>query len=140
MLKPYEPTYKAWAEAIEYFSPNEETILIGHSAGAGMIVQWLSRNPDKKVGKVILVAPWIDIEKDDWPAFDFEIDPDIAARTKGMIIFHCAEDGPETQSSVKEIRAKLKGIDYREFTGKGHFTHSSMPDDTFPELLEESLA
>jgi len=138
-LSPYKPTYKAWKRAIEYFDPNEETVLIGHSCGGGMIVQWLSRNPDVKVGKVILVAPWIDLEKEDWPAFDFEIDEDLVSRTNGLTIFHSADDVDEIQTSVKELKNRLKGNKYVEFKNMGHFTHKYLRDDTFPELLEECL-
>lgn len=138
-LNPYKPVYENWAREIERYDPTEDTILVGHSCGGGMIVQWLSKNKDKKVGKVVLVAPWIDLEKDDWPAFDFDIDENIADRTAGLTIFHSTDDVDEIQTSVKELREKLKNIKYVEFENKGHFTHHYMPDDTFPELLEECL-
>lgn len=139
-LDPYKPTYENWARAIEYFRPDEETILVGHSCGGGVIVQWLSKNLTAKVDKVVLVAPWIDLEKEDWPAFDFTLDENLASRTNGLTILHSTDDVQEIQTSVKELRAKLKGSKYVEFQGKGHFTHRTMPDDTFPELLEECLA
>lgn len=104
-----------------------------------MIAQWLSKNPEVKVGKVVLVAPWIDVEKEDWPAFDFTIDENIAERTAGLTIFHSTEDASEIGTSVKELRSRLKDINYVEFEGRGHFTHKYMPDDTFPELLKECL-
>lgn len=136
---PYKPTYESWRRAIEYFDPDEGTILVGHSCGAGMIVQWLSKNPDKKVGRVVLVAPWIDLEKEDWPAFDFELDENLVVRTAGLTIFHSADDVDEIQTSVKELRRRLKGAKYVEFKDRGHFTHHYMPDDAFTELLEECL-
>lgn len=139
ILEPHSPKYENWARAIEYFQPGEETILVGHSCGAGMIAQWLSRSPSARVGKVVLVAPWIDIEKDDWPAFDFEIDESLINRTAGLTIFHSTDDVEEIQTSVKELRSRLKGAKYVEFKDRGHFTHHYMPDDTFPELLEECL-
>lgn len=138
IFKPYKPAYENWAKEIERYEITPETILVGHSCGGGMIVQWLSKNQDKKVGKVVLVAPWIDIEKDDWPAFDFDLDEDLVSRTAGLTIFHSADDVEEIQTSVKELK-KLKGSKYVEFEGRGHFTHKYMPDGTFPELLEECL-
>jgi predicted alpha/beta hydrolase family esterase len=139
VFESYAPTYKKWADEIERFEVDEETTLVGHSCGGGMIVQWLSKNPDIKVGKVILVAPWIDLEKEDWPAFDFKIDENLAKRTKDLTIFHSVDDVEEIQTSVKELREKLKGVKYIEFEDKGHFTHYYMPDDKFPELLDECL-
>ncbi|HEU5004852.1 MAG TPA: alpha/beta fold hydrolase [Candidatus Saccharimonadales bacterium] len=140
MFQPYAPTYQKWATEIERFHPDEETVLVGHSCGGGMIVQWLSKNPQAKVGKVVLVAPWIDLEKDDWPAFDFTLDPDIAKRTHGLTIFHSTDDVEEIQTSVKYLTDNLNDFKYVEFEGRGHFTHKYMPDDTFPELLKECLA
>lgn len=138
-LSPYEPRYENWQTAIEYFRPGKETLLVGHSCGGGMIVQWLSKNPDVKVGKVVLVAPWIDIEKENWPAFDFQIDENLVERTAGLTIFNSTDDVEEIQASVTELKEKLKGNKYVEFEGKGHFTHKYLPDDTFPELLDECL-
>lgn len=138
-FQPYEPRYENWAMQIERFSPSKETILVGHSCGAGMIVQWLSKNSDLRVGKVVLVAPWIDVEKDDWPAFDFVLDSNIAARTAGLTIFHSLDDSPEIKSSVEVLRNKLINCSYIEFENYGHFTLSSMRTAEFPELLEECL-
>ena len=39
---------------------NRDTILIGHSAGAGFILKYLALHQNLKVRQVILVAPWID--------------------------------------------------------------------------------
>ena len=138
--QPYQPRYENWARAIEYFSPDEETILVGHSCGGGMIVQWLSRNPNAKVGKVVLVAPWIDVEKDDWPAFDFEIDESLVQRTAGLTIFHSLDDMKEIKSSVKILIRKLPGAKYVEFENAGHFIIGAMKTEEFPELLQECLA
>ena len=41
MPVPYEPEYIAWKEIFERFPLNEETILVGHSCGAGFIVRYL---------------------------------------------------------------------------------------------------
>ena len=139
VLNPFEPRYENWQRAIEYFEPDEGTLLVGHSCGAGMIVQWLSKNPDIKVGKVILVAPWIDVEKEGRPAFDFELDKDIASRTAGLTIFHSLNDSDEIQSSVIILRKKLQNAKYREFPEMGHFNIGTMRTQEFPELLDECL-
>lgn len=68
MPKAYEPNYEAWKEMFERFEINENSILIGHSCGGGFLTRWLSEN-DVRVGKVALVAPWLD------PLPEKEIDP-----------------------------------------------------------------
>lgn len=138
--EPYSPKYENWAAEIERYKPDGDTILVGHSCGGGMIVQWLSKNPGAKVGKVVLVAPWIDIEKNDWPAFDFLLDEKLADRTAGVNIFHSLDDSPEIHSSVAELRKKLEDVHYTEFIDYGHFTQNGMKGRTdFPELLEECI-
>jgi predicted alpha/beta hydrolase family esterase len=139
VYKPYVPRYENWAAEIDRYNPNKNTLLVGHSCGGGMIIQWLSKNRDMHVGKVVLVAPWIDIERDDWPAFDFALDGDLASRTKGLTIINSDDDSEEIQASVNELRKKLNGVKYMEFKNRGHFTISKMPDGTFPELLDECL-
>jgi pimeloyl-ACP methyl ester carboxylesterase len=114
--------------------------LVGHSCGAGFWVRYLSEHKALRVGKVVLVAPWIDTEQaDPGGFFAFELDPDLAARTGGLTIFHSSNDVDEIQTSVTSLRQQLRDIHYREFENKGHFTHKYLPDDTFPELLEELL-
>ena len=136
----FEPQWERWVKEVERFKIWLETILVGHSTGAGFWVRYLSERPDLKVGRVILVAPYLDVEKESTTEFfDFEIDVDIAARTKGLIIFHSDNDGPEMQSTVKLLRKKLKNFKYKELHGLGHFTHKNLPTDKFPELLEECL-
>jgi uncharacterized protein len=134
----YEPLWERWVREIERYDITPDTMLVGHSCGGGFWVRYLSENRDLQVGKVVLVAPWIDIEqKDPNKMFDFKIDPNIASRTKGLTIFNSSDDAEEILSSVEKLRQTLEGINYKEFSGLGHFTHSRMPDDTFPELLTE---
>ena len=132
----YEPDWDRWVKEVERFEIKADTILVGHSTGAGFWVRYLSEHKELSVDKVVLVAPWIDVEQEDPNNFfKFEIDPNLVKRTKGLVIFHSTDDVPEIQSAVARLKT-LPGIDYREFTGRGHFTHKYMPDDTFPELLE----
>lgn len=137
----YEPLWERWVREVERFDIGPETILVGHSCGAGFWVRYLSEHQDLKVGKVVLVAPWIDVEKSDPNGFfDFQLDPNLAGRTQGLTIFHSSDDVEEIQTSVARLREELKGFKYREFENKGHFTHKYLPDDTFPELLQELIA
>jgi uncharacterized protein len=130
-----EPVYSKWKEAFEKHSINEETILIGHSCGGGFLVRWLSENK-VGVGKVILVAPWLDPEGEiDKEFFNFEIDPDIAKKTAGLTIMYSSDDFSDILETIEILKVKLVGADYREFTGKGHFTLGDMGTEEFPELL-----
>lgn len=134
---PYSPEYSAWKEMLERFPIDEETILIGHSCGAGFIVRYLSEN-NVKVRKVVLVAPWIDPDKYlDTDMFDFTIDENIADKTQGLTLFSSTNDMEEVQKSVEQIKAKVKNIKVVEFQSAGHFCYEDMGTDAFPELLAE---
>ena len=137
--KPWQPRYDVWSKEFERFDITADTILVGHSCGGGFLVRWLSEHPDAKVGKVVLVAPWLNPENnpasDTADFFDFKIDPDMAAHTKGITIFHSDNDQATIQRSVAIIREQAKDIGYKEFH-KGHFCREDLGTDAFPELLE----
>lgn len=138
--KPWQP-YEIWKRELERFEITPETILIGHSAGGGFIVRWLSENKDKKVDKVVLVAPWLNPDNntisDTADFFDFHIDPNLVERTNGFSIFNSDNDQTSVQQSVKILRDKIKKYNYREFHNFGHFCYNDLKTDEFPELLEE---
>lgn len=139
--EPYAPRYHVWKREFERFDVTPETVLVGHSCGGGFLIRWLSENKDREVGKVVLVAPWINPENnplsDTADFFDFEIDPDLVSRTAGVTIFNSDNDQATIQQSVQIIREKVKGIDYREFHDKGHFCYEDLKTVEFPELVEE---
>lgn len=140
---PFRPRYDEWKKEFERFDITPETILVGHSCGGGFLVRYLSEHKDLKVGKVVLVAPWINPLKydvsDTADFFDFEIDPEFPARTKGVTVFISSDDEPSVVKTVGILKEKVQGITYREYTDRGHFTYSVMKTDQFPELLEEVL-
>lgn len=138
----YIPDYKVWKREFERFDITPETILVGHSCGGGFLVRWLSENKDKQVGKVVLVAPWIDPNKtigEDNDFFEFEMDIELVSRTKGVTIFNSDTDMKAVHTSVKQIMDTIQNIKLVEFKNKGHFCLSDLGGEAFPELLEEIL-
>lgn len=128
--------YPTWKKEFERYEITPETMLVGHSCGGGFIIRWLSENKDAKVGKVVLVAPWLDVDREfTTDFFDFEIDPDLASRTKGLVVFNSDNDEESTQKTAKLIREKIKEVKYREFHNYGHFCLKDLKTEKFPELL-----
>lgn len=137
MPVPYNPEYNSWKKVFEGFEINEDTILIGHSCGGGFLVRYLSEN-NIKVGKVILVAPWMDVEKTlDTGMFDFTINSEIVSNTKGVTIFESTNDNFRIKENIGKMKSEIAGIKTVEFKDYGHFTHKRMKTREFPELLEE---
>lgn len=134
----FDRNWEVWNREVERFDIGPETILIGHSTGAGFFVKYLSIHNNIKVDKVVLVAPWMDPDRDKTKNFfdDFEIDPDLASRTSGVTIFNSDNDQESVQKTVKILREKIKDIAYKEFHNYGHFCIGDMHTPEFPELLE----
>jgi len=136
MPEPYEPKYEEWKKIFEKFDINENTTLIGHSCGGGFLVRYISENKIK-VGKVILVAPWIDPDNDmKSNFFEFEIDQNLVSKTSGLVIMYSTDDDSSIIDTVNILKSKLKDSRFQKFTDKGHFCYDDLKTDKFPELLE----
>lgn len=136
----FNPHYETWKKEFERFEVTPETMLIGHSCGGGFLVRWLSENKDISVGKVILVAPWIDPDrKVATDFFDFEIDPNLAQRTKSFVIFNSDNDMASVKKTVQILKDTIINSTIQEFHNYGHFTHKDMKTSEFPQLLNALL-
>lgn len=138
---PFRPRYDAWKKEFERFDITPETILVGHSCGGGFLVRYLSEHKDLHVGKVVLVAPWINPDhytvSDVADFFDFEIDPEFPSRTKGTTLFISSDDEPSVVKTANILEQKVHGLTVKKYTDRGHFTLDVMNTQEFPELLKE---
>lgn len=132
----YEMVYDAFVQEVERFDITPETLLVGHSLGAGFWVRYLSERPTLSVDKVVLVAPWLNLDHAyDSDFFDFEIDEKLADRMNQCTIFNADDDDAAMHESARYLKEKLPHVIVRDFHGYGHFTIGSMKTDAFPELL-----
>lgn len=133
---PYNPVYEEWKKVFERFEINENTILIGHSCGGGFLVRYLSEE-NVKVGKVALVAPWLDPKEGlQTGMFDFEINPNLKAKVEDLVLLTSEDDDPDIQESVDLLKSRVGEIKTISFKDKGHFTLGDMGTREFPELLD----
>ena len=136
MPEPYEPTYEKWKSVFEQFEINEDTSLVGHSCGAGFLVRWLSENK-VKVGRVALVAPWVDPDhemKNDF--YNFTIDPELARRCEDIKIFYSDDDDKTILESVSQLEGAIAGIKTEVLHNLGHLIFADMQTEEFPELRD----
>jgi predicted alpha/beta hydrolase family esterase len=139
MPEPYRPDYEKWKQVFEQFKLEPDTILVGHSCGGGFLVRWLSEH-DVKVGKVVLVAPYINPgDSDIVPGFfDFAVDPNLVQKTDGLHLFISSDDEQDELDTAKMLEEKVPGIQFHRFTDKGHFCIGfNLKTEEFPELLKE---
>ena len=136
----FDMDWDSWVKEVERFDVTPDTTIVGHSMGGGFWVRYLSEHPEVFINKLVLVAPWLNLNHEEASTFfDFEVDPGIIERTKEMIIFASDNDQSSVQNSVKFLRGKFPSATYREFHEYGHFTLKSMKTNAFPELLEAIL-
>ena len=132
----YNPQYDLWKREFERFPINEETTLVGHSCGGGFLVRWLTENK-VKVGKVVLVAPWLDPDHSKTTDFfEFKIDSETIDRVKELHVLISDDDDADIHKSVEQIVEVLSKTQIHKFRDKGHFTFGQMKTDKFPELLD----
>lgn len=135
-------TYESWKKEFERFDILPDTILIGHSCGAGFILRYLSEC-ESKFGKVYLVAPWLGLNfghEFNADFFSFDFDENLARKTNGITLISSDDDFDVIHDSIKIIKDNVNEITYLPMQGKGHFTRTSLGTDAFPELLKEVLA
>lgn len=137
----YAPDYPVWCREFERYDITPETTLVGHSCGGGFLIRWLSEHTNVKVGKVVLVAPWLDPAREETiNFFDFVLDPELVSRTNGVTVFYGDNDEVSgVKQSVDFIMEKLRDVKLVNFKNHGHFCLSEMGTEEFPELLEEIL-
>lgn len=137
VFKGYEQVWENWVTEIERFPINENTILIGHSMGGGALVRYLTEHPDITVDSVILVAPWLNLDKVmDTNFLDFTFNPVIVHHARRFIILASDDDHQTIQKSTQFLKTNLPSATYIPFHAYGHFTSETMPSNTFPELLQ----
>lgn len=149
MPQPWRPDYDAWKREFERFDINENTILVGHSFGGGFLVRWLTEN-DVKVGKVVLVAPFMGLASDNDDEdrryanehfFTFEIDGNLSSKTSGLTILKSTDDSRQVNSSIDMLMQEF-GDSCKLITleNRGHFCAPiKWVKFEFPELLEEII-
>ena len=140
MPNPVEPIYEDWKKEFEKISVNEDTILIGHSAGTTFLVHWLS-DTRKKVAKLILVAPWKIPFRDsklNETFCNYEIEKDIKNNV-GEIIYFSSNDEEEDGKKSLKIFYNALGGKIIELKNHGHFCLGDMGTEEFPELFAEVL-
>lgn len=136
MPEAYMPNYGKWLSEFKKFEINQDSILIGHSCGAGFLLRYLSEN-DITINKLILVAPWLDPGREKTTDFfDFDINQGISKRIKEIHLLYSLDDDNDILKSVKIIENNLKNMKIHKFSNYGHFTFGHMKTDKFPELLD----
>ncbi len=129
-------SYAADVDILKRQEINEDTILIGHSCGGGLLVKYLSENPDVKIGHLVLVAPWIDVLHQ-FPQYfnNFVPDPKLTERLKTIDLFYSSDDhyGSMIISGCERLQEIYPDMRVHKFTNKSHFSGDMRE---FPEIWQ----
>ncbi len=135
----YDPSYEESVAAILSLPLNSETLVVGRSLGAGVMLRLMSERNDIVLSKLIFVAPWTDPLRNYGRLFDFELDPSIPDRIKnGITVFYSSKDDAQSLKSLEAIRETIPKAKYRDIPEYGHYMiGNTMESPAFPELFEE---
>ncbi|MFA6197966.1 MAG: class I tRNA ligase family protein [Patescibacteria group bacterium] len=140
MPRDWAPVYEEWKEKFDQVYVDENTILIGDSAGGAFVLRWLGETK-RKIGHLILIAPTLELEPKEKRLVDFidyTLDKGITERASGVTVY-ISNDTPARLSSAKKIAHTL-GATIVSIPGRGHFTlMDSAKNNQFPELLDEVI-
>lgn len=135
----WKAPYEKWKQELDKTDVDENTVVVGWSAGAYVLLRYLGES-GKKVKKVILVAPGsgytaTDADplatKEDF--YKYEVLPSLKKQIKEDVVIIVSNDSPEILKSVEMYKDVLdaKVINLKNL---GHF---SFLIPQLPELLEE---
>lgn len=116
---------------------NKDTVLIGHSFGGGMLVKYLTDNPQIKIAHLVLVSPWIDPFHLFQTYFNkFEPDVNIPQRAHRIDLFYSTDDhyGDLILKSCEKLEKLWPTMHVHKFTNRNHFSASEITK--FPELWQ----
>lgn len=138
-----DPVMSEWLAEIDKASPDDQTILIGHSRGGVAVLRWLERqSSEKRVKKVILVATNSGRLKDKTileesnygfyteAGYDFK---KIKSHCNDFVIFHSCDD-KWVPFADGEMNAAGLAASFLKFDHYGHFGKDV---SQIPELLQE---
>lgn len=123
--------YDEWETVMNRQDINENTVLVGHSAGGGFVLKYFANHPELCVKQIVLVAPWCDAENWQPNGFykDIDFNSDIISRTRnGADLLISDDDDSYILSSVDKIKQNLPRVQIHNFSGRGHFVCSELPE------------
>ncbi|MCL2621670.1 MAG: alpha/beta hydrolase [Firmicutes bacterium] len=126
MPKPYQPKYEEWRNLFEKFVCKNLYAVVGHSAGCGFILKWLHENPKTQLDKLILVAPYIDPNREQGDFLKFDFKDDALKNVREIHLFISDDDDKSILESTKQILNVYPQIIVHKYRGVGHFCFSDV--------------
>lgn len=135
-----EPSLDSWVDTLKKLDVDESTCLIGHSIGCRTILHYLQDSD--KVKKVILVAPWLNINEENLedeeleiakPWVDDVLDFDKIKNKAEFVVVYSENDPFHLMGDVKKLIEVLNAEEIN-LGEKGHINKEDGVTE-LPELL-----
>jgi predicted alpha/beta hydrolase family esterase len=137
VMNSYKANYEDWLRTIKPHAIDDNTILVGHSAGCGFFLKYLSENRNIQCDKLIMVAPFNDPFKKYNQFLQCDLDENLFARMNEMHLFYSIDEPVlGIKETVDFIQSNFPKCEYLEFKNKGHFCFGNDGNGDFPELLD----
>ncbi|MCL1892449.1 MAG: alpha/beta hydrolase [Alphaproteobacteria bacterium] len=135
-----DKTFEDDYEVFKSFKIDEDTRLIGWSAGTTFLFKYLSKHPEIKARHLVLLAPYLNTTKllpEGYFDFETEFDPKIFGRFNRVDLFYSTDDPiPGILESAEKLIEMFPNIIVHKFENHGHFKEQEMGTKEFPELWE----
>lgn len=126
MPTPYRPVFEQWQQIFEQHLSTSLTSVVGHSAGCGFFLKWLSKHPCFHLDKLILVAPWLDTDSSCGEFLKFNLERNLLKNIKEIHLLFSEDDMPSVITATEMLIATFPQIKIHKFSDKGHFCFSTM--------------
>ncbi len=127
MPKPYAPVYDEWATVFEQMTWGDDTIIVGHSSGCGFIVKWLLAHPERRLAKLVMVAPYLDPYRKRGDFLQCTLQTELADRITEMhILYSMDEPVKGVAETVDLMMQHYPKTVLHQFTDKEHFCYSDV--------------
>jgi len=135
MPTPYKPDYAAWKRVWQHAQLADDSVVVGHSAGCGFILKWLSGNPEARLAKLALVAPWMDPRGVMGEFLTFDLDAGLQDRIGEIHVFFADNEHVVGVAETKDaILTTFPKASLHCLPAHGHFCLGDMGTVEFPEL------
>lgn len=134
-----KPDYEEWKKTLESLPMeiDDQTILVGHSAGGAFLVRYLNEK-QLAIKQLVLVSASSTIQGETsrlHQLSNFEVDSSIQ-KLKIPTVVITSKDEPEYRHKNAEEYAKIFRTNVTYFENYGHFIQQDMGKTEFPELLD----
>lgn len=105
------PNYVKWASAIEeeLSALDDGAVIVGHSIGGTVLINYLASRLRKKLGAVVLLAaPYIG--KDGWPSDEIEGDQELGEKLPSDLPIHLFHGDADETAPVAHVELYTKSI------------------------------